>query len=257
MLSRKCHICLAIGNMASKLKSEIAGLQRKLSKLDVAANNASASASTSRGTARKRRNRGRDARVAGVNPNTPAVGAAPAQKSAVSRASRPRGINADGSIRVSRREYLSEVFMQTDPYAVELVCSSFPWLNGLSKSFDRVKWHRASIIWRPCVAATTNGSIVIGIDWDSNQGTNKADYGWISCLTPCMESPLWQPAVMNLPTAKLQSRKEYAIRAYDKAPDIFDRAPGVLIAMATGSTKSVAGHIWVEYDITLSGTVQP
>lgn len=167
------------------------------------------------------------------------------------------GATASGTIRIRRRELLRAIKVKTDPTFVELGPDNFPWLKNLAKSFDRLKWHSCQFHWRPAVATTVGGMLMMGMDWDSNSGTTLTMEA-ISAMTPVYEAPLWQMGQLNLPAGRLMTRKEYLIRKDPKetSDDGFSRYPGYLCYVATGTDANTdAGHLWVEYDVTMFGTV--
>lgn len=97
---------------------------------------------------------------------------------------------------------------------------------------------------------------MLGPDWDSNAG-KAVSVESISCLTPLYESPIWQGGVLNLPQKRLMTRAEYAIRPDAKTSD-FDLGPCYMcyhVGGPEGASSIDAGHLWVEYDVTLTGTV--
>lgn len=103
------------------------------------------------------------------------------------------------------------------------------------------------------MAATTNGSLVMGVDWDSNNAT-PVTYDVVSNYTPVVDVPIWQSAQMPLPSARLQTRKEYLVKGDTKTPDV-DLLAGYLMAITSGAPQTELGHIWIEYDVSLFGTI--
>lgn len=173
------------------------------------------------------------------------------------RGSRSRGGPANGTFRVVKRELLDTVKTTTNQYIASVILhpDKLPWLGALAKGFDRIKWHRAKIIWRPSVGAMESGSIAIGIDWDSNAAA--LDYKNTVALTPVMDSPVWQSTTLPLPSGKLQTRKEYHIRKDTNESD-YDKAPGYALIVTEGAKQNTTiGHVWLEYDVSLFGTVLP
>lgn len=244
--------------MAAQLKNQIAGLQRKLAKLEFNGNPTRAATTNAPGTSKsgasKRRNR-RAARVVPaarryvapivVNPNPKTV-------------RRPAGaIPADGTIRVRRKELVLELkapLKEDASHVIRTMVASFPWLKGLANSYDRVKWNSLVVHYKPAVSTNVSGMVMMGFDFDSNNYA-KVDVAKVSALTPCLEVPAWQLASMTIPSSKLMTRKQYRIHQFtDEKDDNYELQPGFIIFYTSVTTEVTVGHIWIEYDVTLSGT---
>lgn len=251
----KVVVLSAPNQMASQasIKKQIADLQRRLAKqsLNGANNNTAPQPSGSRSKRAKRRAAGASNRNSGAGPSRGVVAPALQNTNAAGRSSLP-----DGSVRVRRRELLLQVKLNTAT-SVDLTLDKLPWLGKLANNFDRVRWHSAVLHWRPGVGTSTGGQILIGPDWDSNEASIKAEN--ISSLTPVYESPVWQGGTLVLPAKRLMTRTEYIIRATSGSGSIAlpvcDRSPCAVCVYVSASKDEPAGHLWLQYDVTLSGTV--
>lgn len=236
------------------LKNQIANLQRKLSKVSVNGANRSAPNNNNNGgsSSSKRRQRrsvaGFRSGAGGPSP-TLAVVAPKVQNTNPSG----RGFPPSGTIRVNRRELLLEL-KQSTAGSVDLMCANLPWLSKLSACFDRIRWHRAILVWRPAVGTSTGGQLLMGPDWDSN--ISKVSATQVAALTPIYESPIWQGGQLALPSSRLMTRKEYFIRQdKDKKTQVSECSPCGILYSVTGTADQPAGHLWLDYDVTLFGTV--
>lgn len=179
-----------------------------------------------------------------------------ASKPARRRRRAPRSdVGTSGSIRVRRCELFQTVTVDTknNPAygSVTIVPSSsvMTWLNGVSKSFDRIKWHKCRLYWKSAVGTMTDGLITFGVDFDSSATINSR--ASVTALTPVYDGPVWQTgASINIPQNRLSTRNQYSITSSDK----FDQTFGSLAYYCNGSDKKSYGDIWIEYDVTLSGT---
>lgn len=155
---------------------------------------------------------------------------------------------------MSRREYIGTVENKDGANAygyVNLSPEKFSWLGNIAKCFERVTWHSCKILWKPLKSATTSGSMVMGVDWDSQTNSQEQDYAHIVACTPSIEVPIWQQAVLVLPSSRLQTRKEYNLGNKDD----FDAMPGYIMYTSSGiAEKGTYGHLWVEYDVSFFGT---
>lgn len=168
-----------------------------------------------------------------------------------------RGFTPQGTVRFARRELALTIKggdMTHQGNCVVLNPLNLPFVKKLAAMFDRYTWHKCSLHYRPIVSATTNGAIILGVDWDSSTRT-VLSYDLVAALTPMVETPVWQAASLVLPTSKLQTRKEYIIRGEDNKPDEVDVSPGVMICAPSGvASGTTVGHIWIEYDMSFFGT---
>lgn len=98
------------------------------------------------------------------------------------------------------------------------------------------------------------GLVTLGIDWDFKGTAPTREQ--ISAYTP---NATWairedcETCPLVLPPARLQSRRFYL---HNSDGDYVDRGPcKVWIAGAAPDEKSLeVGEVWVEYDVTMSGT---
>lgn len=92
---------------------------------------------------------------------------------------------------------------------------------------------------------------MMGVDWDSDASIKGDARSVIAGYTPCYESPVWQSGQLQLPSNKLMTRKTYVIGT-DKT-DKFDTSPGTVVYYSSAPAGEV-GSLWIDYDVTLSGT---
>lgn len=161
-----------------------------------------------------------------------------------------RGISLAGTFRCARRELA--ITIKNESQSFTLNPTQFTWLKTIAGAFDKYTINYCRAVYRPSVGSNTAGSIIMGIDWDSNTG-KAITYDYVSTLTPVCDVPVWQCAEMVLPVNKLMSRKEYFVRGDDKIDDI-DKSPGYLCVTCSQKPTGTYGHIWIDYDITFSGT---
>ncbi|USL85433.1 MAG: hypothetical protein [Ixodes ricinus sobemo-like virus 1] len=170
------------------------------------------------------------------------------------------GANAgQGVITFSRKEKVCDVDIGASQTGgsgnFDLVPKSFTFLKKFTM-FDKVKWNKIVLFYKPGVGATFNGFVSYGVLWDFS--AKEADRAKISALTPNMSHALWYDGQMTplvLPQSKLQTRPWFSV-GDDK--DIYETGPGrVFWASSTTDTTTstrVVGEIWADYSITMTGT---
>lgn len=174
------------------------------------------------------------------------------------RRKKPKGgaqaaYGGDGAITLSRRELLGTV--KTASKAAKGVfplvpsANSMAWLANLTKCFERIVWHSATIEWIPMVGTQTAGSIIFGVDWSYGLKATDVDRPKVASLTPLVDAPIWQRGSLNLNQGQLQTRRFYSLLETSS----FDNSPGQLAYAATGDDGDV-GELWITYRVSLSGT---
>nr|QXN75441.1 MAG: hypothetical protein [Grapevine-associated sobemo-like virus 1] len=173
------------------------------------------------------------------------------------------GPSGEGSMTLSRRELVASV-KAGDPNRnggdgmghIDLLPNSFSFLRGIAGNFDRVKWMRISIYFKPAVGSTIGGLVTVGVDWDF-AGNNLTRQN-VSALTPCFTIQVshdGEGRPLNLPANKLQSRAWYTPYAERTVP-LVDKGPGRVHWAVTSSQPkdTVLGELWVHYSVTMQGT---
>lgn len=164
-----------------------------------------------------------------------------------------------GGMTIARRELLMEVAIAANKDAVykmaDLRPDNFHFLKGIAKSFERFRFTKLNIYWKPAVGTTYGGMVAIGIDWDFSDNTaqTRAD---ITSYTPSQSFSCWsdtERTPLVLPPSRLQSRNWYATSA-----TTFDGGVGRLKIAANGetspNTSKTVGELWIDYRVQFSGT---
>lgn len=138
---------------------------------------------------------------------------------------------------------------------IDMIPANFQFLKPLSKAFERVRWTKLHVFWKPAVGTTYGGLVSYGFDWDLTGDTN-VDRAKMSAYTPNASHAVWmdsQSRPMVIPPQKLMSRQWYT----PDAGDTVDKAPGRLMVAAQGTKEAsdtVLGELWATYSITFAGT---
>ncbi|QSL99569.1 MAG: putative capsid protein [Pythion sobemo-like virus] len=180
----------------------------------------------------------------------------PPRRRAPARRTMPAQSNREGELVIGRQELLLSLEVKKDASESKQVVKLLPtetaltWLNKLAGNFDQIEWLSASLVWKPAVGTTFNGSLIIGVDW--NAAANDAKRVVVQATVPHVDTPVWQQARLAMPANRLQSRKAYIL----KADAAVDSSPGVVLVNA--KTNKVAddtflGDLWLDYRVRLMG----
>lgn len=179
------------------------------------------------------------------------------------RRNKNRGtVNAGvGTITLQRREYLREVKVGASGKVkidyIDIVPAELTFLKQFSM-FDRIKWNKLHLFYKPGVGANYNGFVSYGINW-SFVHSMPSDRAGVSALTPNMSHAIWvdgenRPIVC--PQAKLQTRPWFT--PLDSKDDA-EKGPGRIIVAAespsnNATTEAIVGELWVDYSVTMTGS---
>lgn len=161
-------------------------------------------------------------------------------------------ISNDGSAVISRTELFKSLKGKKGVAEIlEIHPKKLTWLCKIAPGYSSVVWLSAKFYWKPAVGSTTNGSLVMGVDWgyDTTKDTNTRANA--QALAPMMETPVWQPGgVLSLPAGKLMSRRIYDLNATQG----MDNSPGqiCMVIDADGSdSEKFYGDVWITYKVKL------
>lgn len=168
-----------------------------------------------------------------------------------------RPINNLGSdeVHISRRELLAVVTITSKEGsgATPMSHISLSFLKGIGASFDKFRWNRVSIFYKPAVGTTVGGLVGYGVDWDSNTGV--VNRSAISGYTPNASCAVWadtESRPMVVPSSRLQTRQWYL--ANRSTADDIDKYPFLFKWAVTAEKAGTYGEFWVDYSVTMSGT---
>lgn len=165
-----------------------------------------------------------------------------------------------GTLTLQRRELIRTVQVEKSGAVlldyIDIVPGSFTFLKQFTM-FDRVKWNKLHVFYKPGVGANYNGFVSYGILWGFDK-TAPSDRAGISALTPNMSHAIWvdgEGRPLVCPPVKLQTRPWFTP---DDA-DAVEKGPGRLIVAAespsnSNASKVIVGELWADYSVTLTGS---
>lgn len=168
---------------------------------------------------------------------------------------RRNAVSSEGEITLTRKELLKTITVPAGKdevaMSINLRPDEFPFLKGLGDVFERVRWLKMTIHYKPAVSLTTAGLVALGVDWDSKSAATTREK--VAAYTPSSTFAVWQDTEkqpMVLPPAKLQSRAWYSMTSSENT----DRQPGQLVVAATGPPSSTLGELYCTYTVQMMGT---
>lgn len=131
-----------------------------------------------------------------------------------------------------------------------------PFLFQISSCYQRIRWLKCHVTWRPAVGTSTNGIITYGFQFNSDGSiTTRSN---VTDLTPVNDHPVWQSGQMTplvVPQEMLQTRKWYVLNSTQA--DTYDKALGTFCVGASHDSAAAAktlGEFWVSYSVEMEGT---
>lgn len=138
---------------------------------------------------------------------------------------------------------------------VDVEPSKIAGMTKLSDQFERSRWEKLSVYYKPMVGTTTGGGVTIGVDWDHSQAVTTRVA--VSGYTPAQTLPVWQDGErqkMVLPKSRLNTKLWYTHALNGSAPN--DKGPcTIVVGVEAGkaSQDQVLGEIWVDATVTFDG----
>lgn len=235
-------------NGGQKLKREIAALQRQLANVQVRP---------------KRTRRGRRGGAPQQSGGVPAACVSnPRPVQARSRRGAGARIGNGGRITLTRDELFCSVVTTpakaetSDTKNVYPSTTTMPFLFRLASCYQRIRWVRASISWRPACGTGTNGIISYGVAFNNTHKIATRDD--VTSLTPCNDHPVWQSSgasPLTIPSDMLMSRRWYMLGSGNT--DTIDSQPGRFAYGLTHNSSQTAearGEFWIHYTVEMEGT---
>lgn len=236
--------------MAANLKKEIAGLQRRLSRISTNG----AGSRQPRATAGSRRRRRRASRP---NPNN--IGSSPTTVIAPRvqyTNPRPSGTASDGKFRVTRTEYFKDV--DCGKYGTFFINPKHftGWVAGIAGHFERYKMHKCIFHYKAASGTNQSGYVLLGVDWNlSKDPTSASDARTkAAASTPVFQTPIWQSGKFVLPKNRLMSRKELLVSPGDSSRDANETVAMIVYYFGGPTSQTGVGTLWIEYDFEFFGT---
>lgn len=164
-----------------------------------------------------------------------------------------------GMIRIRRVEMVEAVKAATDGSAsgtIKLQPSDFPFLKGLGKSFEKVKWTKIHVYWKPAGSLTTTGLLAIGVDWDADDDFKAPSRENILAYTPNISCPVredCQRSPLKLPAVRL---RQLGWLTPDGGGNPATRRPATLVYSLSSniSSNNLVGEIYIDYAVQMTGT---
>lgn len=166
----------------------------------------------------------------------------------------------EGAVTVSRHELLGDISMGVNKSSAvghfDLIPDSFGFLKNLMKSFERIRWKKIHVYYKPAVGSTYGGLVTVGMDWDwASEDVSRAK---LAGMTPSFTCAAWndtESRPMIIPPARIQARAWYSPNL--SSADYIDKGPGKLHWACNGDSSTstkILGELWIAYTVDLLGT---
>lgn len=164
-----------------------------------------------------------------------------------------------GSISVFRTEMIKSVKAgdQGDiNFTFKIEPDQFPFLAGLGKCFEKVRWQKIHVWWKPAASYQNSGMLAIGMDWDAADGMSPPPRVSVLQYTPCISCHIrddCQKSPLVIPPARLRT---IGWLAPEGGGNPITRRPGTLCISVDSNMKKdeLIGEVYIQYRVQMSGT---
>lgn len=185
------------------------------------------------------------------------------QRAGGARKKRPVGAEAinQGIIKISRTEMVAAVKQGTGDTVsgiLKLEPDEFPFLKGLGKSFEKVKWIKIHVFWKGAGSGMTTGSLAMGVDWDASDSFTAPTREKILAYTPnkvCLTRNDCEKDPMVIPPARLRAMG-WLTPDGGANSNPATRRPGTLAYTVSSNIENtkLVGEFYISYTVHMTGT---
>lgn len=169
---------------------------------------------------------------------------------------------SDGRIRVSHREYLSEVVGSTAFSSRKIalnpgMVSSFPWLSGIAKLYESYLFRSLQFDYVTSVGTSTSGTVMMAVDYDAYD-PKPVSKGEMLQQHNSQRTQVWSNASLRCDTADLQ---KFGTQRYTRRDELADNLDvktydvGALMLATEGIPAAMlelpVGELFVTYVVDL------
>jgi len=163
----------------------------------------------------------------------------------------------DGRVRIRHREYIADVagsvaFAATAYVVNPGIAVTFPWLSIIAANFESYKFNNLCFQFSTEKSASTNGSLMIAIDFDANDATPTTKTVMMSYHN-AVRCPVWSETKYVTDKPDLLKLPQHFIRAgVVSGTDLKTYDVGNLFVATSGCADTTAlGELYVIYDVEL------
>jgi hypothetical protein len=128
-------------------------------------------------------------------------------------------------------------------------------LDLLGSAWEQYKLHAAEVIYRSSVGTSTNGALIMGIDYDPRDAPTTL--AGANVLTPRVRTTVWQSAAVRVdPSRAMKAKWHYCDGPGDPSNETLAAAFGVVVSGNSSATAgTIMGEVWVRYKSTFTGPI--
>lgn len=167
---------------------------------------------------------------------------------------------------VTHREYVADInasinFSVVSAFAINPgVSQSFPWLSQVAQRFEKYRFRKLRYAFETTSPTNKQGSLMLVPDFDAEDPAPISKTQALSYKSS-VRTQIWERITLEVKQEDLRALPQYYIRggslsgSYDiKTYDVGN----LFVCFSGGDDNSVAGELWVEYEIELiAPNIQP
>lgn len=184
---------------------------------------------------------------------------APVAKQKRVSTSKPRVTTRGDNFYVKHREFLADIegnsaFTISKWELNPGLPTTFPWLSGVASRFESYIVHKMRVIYEPTVSTNTNGTILMGVDFDAADESPE-DKVKMMAMKGSVRSAPWASCSKTLSKSDIHTmakQKYIRVTSLDPNLDIKTYDVGSLYIATQGfSSATDTGELYIEYEIEL------
>lgn len=129
--------------------------------------------------------------------------------------------------------------------------ATFPWLSKTAQNFEMYWIRRLTVEYRPRVGYTTNGSVILYVDYDAKDAV-AGDYKTAATMGGAKSGAPYIKNILTASVPKLMRNAKKYVRSAPGQGDITLYDAGTLnVGAQTAAGSVLLGEIWVHYQVEL------
>lgn len=161
------------------------------------------------------------------------------------------------TFKIRHREYIMDVTSAVSVFKAQQLlvnpglATSFPWLSGLARNFERYKWLKLSFSLSPLLPTSTAGFLGLSPDYDAADDNSAAGKQKFMSFSDTVRGPIWTDITLHCDRRNLKSDQLF-VRTGSLASNLdiklYDALSLYILSAGIPGAAQFA-ELWVDYEI--------